>query len=127
MSSLFSITWDAEVKKLAQDCVKEPELVRILGMPEDYKLTDDEEKYLKSIEGKYKDPYGMYYISEMIWSVEHALEDNREYLAKLAVMKVYQAIISDNYLKDVFKSDKSSEEWKRIETLSNGLVKLISI
>ena len=49
-------------------------------------------EYLESISEKYKDPYGMFYISEMIWRVEHALADNRTVMAKYAVAEVYEVL-----------------------------------
>lgn len=125
--SIFSVTWDTEVKKLALDCVREPRFVQILEMGEDHNLTTDEKEYFESIEGKYKDLAGMYHISDMIWRVEHALADDREDLAKFAIINIYRVITSDSYLENLFESDKTNIEWKRIEALANGLAKLISI
>ena len=66
----FSKIWDTEVKMLAKACVKEPELVRLMSQSEDYEPSKEEKEYLQSISGKYKDTYGMYYISNMIGKVE---------------------------------------------------------
>ena len=62
----FSTIWDTEVKKLAEACVTVPELVRLMGQSDDYEPSKEEKEYLESISKKYKDPYGMFYISEMI-------------------------------------------------------------
>lgn len=124
--SLFSITWDAEVKKLAEDCVKEPDYLRILVRDND-NLTDKEKEYVEEVNKKYKDPYGMYAISHMIWSVEHALADGREELASMAIVRVYNVLTEDSYFENVFDKDETSEEWKSRVALANGLAKLISL
>ena len=121
----FSKIWDTEVKALAKACVTEPELVRLLSQGEDYKPNEEEKEYLKSISGKYKDPYGMYCISDMIWRVEHALADDRTAIAVLAVSKVYRKLSSPNYFQDVFLSDENNEEWKTRVALRDGLHKLM--
>lgn len=121
----FSTIWDTEVKKLAEACVTVPELVRLMGQSDDYEPSKEEKEYLESISKKYKDPYGMFYISEMIWRVEHALADNRTAIAVLAVSKVYRKLSSPNYFQDVFLSDENNEEWKTRVALRDGLHKLM--
>lgn len=117
--------WDTEVKALASACVTEKEYIHILCTKEDpSELTPKETKLLEEVGKKYKDPVGMYYISDMIWRVEHALADGREGMAKLATDNIYQTISSPTYLKNVFSGDESSEEYQRIAALRDGLKKL---
>ena len=59
----FSKIWDTEVKALAKACVTEPKLVRLLSQSKGYKFSKEEKEFLASMSGKYKDPYGMYYIA----------------------------------------------------------------
>lgn len=125
--TLFSATWDTEVKKLAKDCVKEPKFVKLLSLGENYDLSDEDKEYIEKVGNNYKDPYGMYVISDMIWAVEHALANAREEIAAIAIVRVYSAITEEEYLERVFNGEKTSEEWKRIEALANGLAKLISM
>ena len=121
----FSKMWDTEVKKLAEACVTEPELVRLIGMGENYDPNEEEKEYLKSIAGKYKDPYGMYHISYMIWQVEHALLDAREAMAGAAIAQIYEVLNSPSYFRNVFKENENDEEWKTRAALRDGLYKLM--
>ena len=121
----FSKIWDTEVKKLAEACVTEPELVRLMRMGEGYEPNEEEKEYLKSISGKYKDTYGMYYISDMIWRVEHALAEAREDMARLAIAHVYDVLNSTSYFQNVFKGNENDEEWQTRAVLRDGLYKLI--
>jgi hypothetical protein len=123
--SAFSTIWDNEVKALAQACVTDPKLVRLMMQSEGYKPTAEEEAYLNEVSGKYHDPYGMFYISDLIWRVEHALADGRECQANIALLNVYSALASSDYLPNVFKGDDTSEEWKSRVALRDGLKKLI--
>lgn len=121
----FSRIWDTEVKKLAEACVTEPELIRLMCKSETYKPTKKEKEYLKSIERKYKDIYGMYYISNMIWEVEHALADGRKESAKVAISFVYETLSSESYFENVFHGNANDEEWKTRAALRDGLYKLL--
>ena len=121
----FSTIWDTEVKKLAEACVAEPKLVQIISKGKGYELSKEENEYLESISGKYKDPYGMYYISDMIWRVEHALADDRTVIAKLAVSAVYEVLNRPSYFENLFQNDENNEEWKKIKELRKGLYKLM--
>ena len=123
----FSIIWDTEVKSLAKACVKEPELVRLMGLSEDYKPSKEEKEYVQSLSGKYKDPYGMYYISNMIGKVEHALADGRTNIAELAIAQVYEVINRPTYFQNVFQGDENNEEWKTRAALRDGLYKLMHV
>jgi len=116
--TIFSKIWDTEVKKLAEACIAEPELVRLMFQGEGYEPNEKEKEYLKSIEGKYKDTYGMYYISDMIWRVEHAL-------AGLAIAQVYDVLNCPSYFQNVFNGNENDEEWKTRAALRDGLYKLM--
>lgn len=121
----FSKIWDTEVKALAKACVTEPELVRLMSQSKSYKPSKEEKEYLENISEKYKDPYGMYYISDMIWRVEHALAEGRTALAELAVAEIYAVLTRPSYFQTVFLSDENDEEWKTRVALRDGLYKLM--
>lgn len=124
--SKFSEIWDTEVKQLAINCIAEPRLVEIMGRGEEADLTEEENEYLDSVVKNYKDIYGMYYISHMIWQVEHSLADGRDAMASLAVFEIYTVLDQPSYFQDVFKGDENDEEWKTRAALRDGLRKLIN-
>ena len=125
--SKFSEIWDTEVKKLAEACVTEPKFIRLLNVSKET-WTDEEKKYMGEVMNKgYKDIVGTYYISDMISRVEHALADNRECQARMAILLVHNTITAKSYLEDVFEGDTSSEEWKGRVALREGLKKLIDL
>ena len=121
----FSKIWDNEVKQLAKACVTEPELVRLMSQSEGYEPSREEKEYLESIFGKYKDAYGMYYISNMIWKVEHALADGRIAIAELVIAEVYEVLNRPSYFQNVFQGNENDEEWKTRAALKDGLYKLM--
>ena len=84
--SAFSKLWDNEVKALANACVTEPKLVELVMKGGTYEPTKEEKAYWEEVGEKYLDPCGMYYISDLIWRVEHALADDREWQAKIALL-----------------------------------------
>lgn len=75
---------------------------------------------------KYKDLYGMYYISNMISKVEHALADGRKSAVEFAVCMVYEVLNRPSYFQNVFDGDANNEEWKTRVALRDGLYKLMS-
>ena len=75
---------------------------------------------------KYKDIYGMYYISDMIWRVEHALADGRQSMARLAIAQIYAVLNRPSYFQDVFNSNEDDEEWKQRAALRDGLRKIMN-
>lgn len=123
----FSKIWDTEVKPLAKACVAEPELVRLMSQGKGYEPSQEEKEYLESISGKYKDTYGMYYISNMIWKVEHALADGIKAVAELAIIQVYEVLNRPSYFQNVFLGNENDEEWKTRAALRDGLYKLIHL
>jgi hypothetical protein len=119
----FSKLWDTEVKPLAQACVAEPELVRLM---EKEKPSTEEKEYFEITSPKYKDIFGMYYISNMISKVDHALADGRQSAAEFAVCGVYEVLNRSSYFQNVFDGDETNEEWKTRAALRDGLHKLMS-
>ena len=87
--SEFSKIWDNEVKALAKACVTELKLVELMMKGDAYELTKEEKAYLEEVGGKYFDPYGMYYISNLIWRIEHTLADVREWQASIADGRIF--------------------------------------
>lgn len=123
----FSEIWYTEVKNLAEACVTEPKLVQLMNIGESYEPNEEEKEYLKSMEKKYKDIYGMCYISDMIRRVEHALADAREAIAGLEIMQVYEVLDRPSYFQNVFNGNENDKEWKTRATLRDGLYKLICL
>lgn len=121
----FSEIWYNDIKPLATACVVEPELVRLMSQSEDYEPTKEEKEYLAMISEKYKDPYGMYSISNMIRIVEHDLADGRIVSAILTIADVYEVLNRPSYFQNVFISDENDEEWKTRVALRDGLYKLM--
>jgi len=122
----FIKLWDGEVKDLAKACVPEPRMVEIMSRPEGDKPTEEEQTYIKEVLNKYKDIHGMYYISRMIWKIEHALADGREEHAKFAAVQVQSVLNSPTYIPNVFKNDLEDEECKTRIALRDGLKRLLS-
>ncbi len=121
----FTELWDHEVRKLAEACVPERRVIEICAKGDDYTPTKDEKKYLEEMGDKYKDLLAMWYISDMIWRVEHALADNRLPIAKLAAMNIKTVLARPSYFQNVFKGDASSDEWKNLDALRQGLEKIL--
>ena len=121
----FSKLWDTEVKQLAEACVSEPKFIRLMCKGENYQMNDEEKEYFKKTLFKYKDLCGMYYISDMIWQVEHALADGRQYVAEFAISQIYSCLNSPSYFQNVFNGNEDSEEWKARVALRDGLHKLL--
>ena len=123
----FAQLWDTRVGKLTQACLPEKRLLKLFGKGQDYEPNESEKKYLEKIRKKYKDLYGMYYISDMSWRIEHALADNRIPVAKIAITNVLATLDSDSYFRNVFKGDASSKEWKNLDALRKGLHELLKL
>ncbi len=126
--STFSEVWFSEVRPLAEACIPDHELIRILcRQGSNHPLNSSEIAYLKNTRGKYKDVEGMYFISDMIWRVEHSLASSREKMAKLCAMNVYSLLVAPDYCKKVFNGDEENQEWKSRKNLLCGLKKLLDI
>ena len=125
--SVFSEIWDTQVKQLAEACVTEKRLVELMSKDKSYNPNEEEKEYMKKISGKYKDIAGMYYISDMIWRVEHALADDRSEHAKLAIAQVYDVLNRPSYFQDVLKENEDDDEWKTRAALRDGLKKLLYV
>jgi len=120
----FSIKWGTEVKELARKCVNN-EFISLVAKGENGTLTESEEIKVKELSEGIKDAYGMWYMSNMIWRVEHALADDREHLAILAVAEIHSTISSESYWTNVWNNDFSTEEAVNIRNLRDGLKELL--
>lgn len=120
----FEELWDSKVKDLAIKCVNR-ELVLLLNQQNP---TEEQKAKVKEMSKPYKDVYGMMYISQMLWQVEHDLADQRDWKAKIAVINIYHVISPNNteYWKDVFKDDLTSEEAQNLKNLAEGLQELLN-
>lgn len=127
MKTEFSKVWNDEVKALAEACIEEPRLVELLKRNESCPPNEEEREYMKTMRQKYKDMYGMYYISQMVDKVEQALSDKHEARAILACCNTYCVLSDEVYFRRVFNSDENSEEWKKREALRDGLKKIADL
>lgn len=125
--SEFSKIWDNEVKALAEACVTEPKFVELMMKGDTYEPTKEEKTYWEEVGGKYLDPYGMYYISDLIWRIEHALADGREWQARIVIANVYSTLFTYSCFQNVFNGDATNEEWKTRAALRDGLEKLMRV
>jgi hypothetical protein len=124
MITEFTKIWDSETKEVARKCVNS-EFIHLIAKGENGTLTKEEELHCKELSDGIIDGYGMWYISDMIWRIEHALADNREPMAKLVVSEISSTLSSESYWKNVFKNDISSEEAKNLKNLSEALKELL--
>lgn len=125
--SAFSEIWNNEVKALAEACVAEPKFVQLMMKGEGYEMTKEEEKYFEKVRGKYLDPYGMCYISDMIFRVERDLAEGRDWQAECTIISAYSNLSETSLFQDVFKGDATTEEWKTRVVLRKGLEKLVKV
>ncbi len=124
--SEFSRIWYDEVKPVAKECILEPEYIRIMYL-DSFTLEDKDKKLLKDINSKYKDAYGMYYISNMINAIDNALSKNMEREAYMFISQVYSTLCSKDYFEKIFDGDSSTKEWQTRINLKNKLAKLIEL
>jgi len=124
--SEFSRIWYDEVKPVAKECILEPEYIRIMYL-DSFTLEDKDKKLLKDINSKYKDAYGMYYISNMINAIDNALSKNMEREAYMFISLVYSTLCSKDYFEKIFDGDSSTKEWQTRINLKNKLAKLIGL
>lgn len=122
----FSFKWDTEVKELARKCVNN-EFINLVFKGEHKNLTNEEQTQAEELAKNIKDPYGMFYISEMIWKVEHALADDREFIARLAIVNVLSVISRPSYWGNIFKYNYFTEEASNIKNLWFGLKDLSNL
>ncbi len=120
----FKDVWDDEVKELAKACVND-KLIEMMGAAERRGYaTEAEQNYAKSL--NLKDPDAMWYISKMIWRIEHDLADGRPKASLLSISRVFDTLNSDSYLENVWGGDTSSEEAQKLFKLRDGLRNLLS-
>jgi hypothetical protein len=122
----FGVKWNLEVKKIANKCVNW-EFIGLVQKDENKTITEDEQEKLKDFGIKIKDAYSMWYIADMIRKVEQALADNRQYMARVAIISAYEIISKESYWKNTFKNDLSSDEAKNIKELESALGELKAI
>jgi hypothetical protein len=86
-------------------------------------LTEKEKQEAKEISKKYVDATGMWYISQMIWSVEHDLADKRN-AASICVLQVRDTLKSESYWTNVWINQGKDLESEEAKNLKNLLEKL---
>ena len=122
--AIFKDVWDDEVKALAKACVDD-KLVEMMGAAEcrGY-ATEEEQNYVEAL--NLKDPTAVWYVSKMIWRIEHDLADGRPKASLPSIIQVFETLNSDSYLKNVWDGDTSSEEAQKLFKLRDGLRNLLS-
>jgi len=109
--------WDTKVKEIAQKCVNN-ELVRLMMQTDENSKEEDIAK-LKELAVNFTDSTGQYYISHMIWAVEHDLADGREpgLGGMNSVLQVYNTLKSDSYWNNVWHASNHSVETEEAKSL----------
>lgn len=123
----FSILWDTKVKEAARKCVV-PEIVQLMMLSED-EATDEKINRLKELSDKYVDLLAQYYVSQMMWAIEHDLADGREVGGGvLSAMQVRDTMNSESYWQNVWidkGKDVESEEARNLKALAVLLNELL--
>lgn len=118
----FAEYWDNEVKPLAVRCAEGAELSDKF---EKAKTQEEREVIKKQMEAIGKiDWLAAYYISKMIFYVEHALADGRNPLP--GIYRVVSCLSSEDYYRDVFKG-KDCEEVRNYRELGKKLSEALSL
>jgi len=105
VSDQFIQYWDNEVKPLADKCC---EGAALLGQFEEAKTEAEKEAIKKQMNsfGK-KDWFAPWYISQMVFYVEHDLADDRN--PGIRMLQVRDCLASEDYYKNVFKGQDCEE------------------
>jgi hypothetical protein len=114
----FSTYWDTKVKEIAQKCVNN-ELIHLMMQTDNENCKDEDIAKLKQIAANYADSTGQYYVSQMIWAVEHDLADGREpgLGGMNSVLQVYNTLKSDSYWNNVWHASNHSVETDEAKNL----------
>lgn len=124
--SKFSEKWITETRDLAIKCVNN-RFIELINKGENGTITDTEGKEVKALSDTIKDAYGMWYISEMIWRVNHELGGRFEVKAELSAHEVYNTISKESYWTNVFDNKLDTEEAININNLKNSLAELVNL
>ncbi len=105
MIEQFTKFWDTEVKPLAAKCANGAQLI---DQFEKATIEAEKEAIQKQMEtyGK-KDWLAPWYISQMMFYVEHDLADGRN--PGIRMLQVRNCLNSEDYYKDVFKGETCEE------------------
>lgn len=119
----LSIHWDTKVKPLAQKCL-DAEVLELFSAEEE---TPEIKKKAEELSKKYVDTTAMWYVSKLVWAMEHDLADDRFYLSALnAIMQVKGTLSSDSYWTNVWKGQQN-EERQNLEILRGALPELLEL
>lgn len=124
MSEISKIWYD-EVRTLAFSCILDSEYVKLITIDKS-KLTDSQKVHIEEINLKYYDACGMYFISNMINSIDNEFEKESDYNVHLLVAFIYSILTSQNYI-NLFKGDNKCYEFKTRMKLKDGLKKIIDL
>lgn len=124
--SRFSEKWITETRDLAIKCVNS-RFIELINKGENGTITDEEGKEVKVLSDTIKDAYGMWYISEMIWRVNHELGGRFAVKAELSAHEVYDVISKESYWTNVFNNKLDTEEAININNLKNSLAELVKL
>jgi len=119
---LFEKFWDTEVKPLADKCA---EGANLIGELEKATTEAEKEEIKKQMrQHNKKDWYSIWYISQMIFYVEHDLADGRN--PGVRMLQVQRTLNSEDYYKNVFKGEMC-EEAKNYQALGQKLNKALEL
>ena len=123
MTEQFKEYWDKEVKPLADKCTAGVQLLSQLEKATTYREKKVIKKQIDTC-GK-KDWFAPFYISKMVFSVEHDLADGRT--PSLGMSQVRSCLNSEDYYKKVFngKTCEESQNYRALGKKLNKAVKLL--
>lgn len=121
----FVMYWNTEVKPLAIKCSKGAELI---GQLENSKTEEERAEINVKMEDMNKvDWLAVFYISGMLYDVDHSLSHERYAHAGVNMLQVQGCLNSEDYYTDVFKENTDCEEYKNYRELGQKLNKIMEI
>jgi hypothetical protein len=122
----FNEIWDLEIKHLAMKCAKGAGLIRKLELAQNSDTDDEIKKINSEIEayGK-KDWMSVWYISQMICSVEHDMADGRD--PKLRISGPRGTLNSESFYEGLKLNEIDEQEihnYRKLGSLLNDAMNL---
>ncbi|MDD2299472.1 MAG: hypothetical protein PHN69_04450 [Candidatus Pacebacteria bacterium] len=122
-SQEFKTLWDTEVKPhIINNCI--PEYAALKSLPQ--LSSEDQKKEVNRIASMgYHDFIGQLFIGDLVWTVEHALADDRIDLNFTnSFYQVYGVLNDDDYWQHNYAGDPDGQETKNIAKLRDYINKL---
>jgi len=126
--SAYSEYWDREVKVVAGKCVMVEVMELLRKNRQEVKVTSEDRVRFKELSSGRVDVPSMFYISDMMWAVEHSLADDRAGMGMLRVSEVHATLSDPEYWDHVWGDrDQGVEEALNLKSLCEKLGILIGL